>query len=273
MPLVTTSMQQPGTATVRRSFAQRFLRVYLAGLLGIAALPLASVPLLKANEATLPLSLPLMTLLALTQPAILLAAAVALGCTLAHKLQLKSLLASAATLALAWQQLRTHMPQALLLGVGAGAVVILADLLVFKLLLPPAWFEKAAAAQPGAWSALVVGVLYGGITEELLLCWGLMTLIAWALWKTFRRRHVLPGNAVMLTAITLAALLFAAGHLPAAAQIQPLDTAIVTRVLLLNFIVGVVSGWLYWRWSLEAAMVAHVGVHLAFFVARIAGLA
>jgi membrane protease YdiL (CAAX protease family) len=265
-------MQQPGTGTPRASFAQRFIRLYLAGLLGIGALPLAIMPLLRANEA-LTLSLPLLTLLSLLQPAILLAAAVALGCTLAHKLQLKSLLASAPTVADAWQQLRPHLTQALLLGVGAGAVVLLADLLVFRLLLPPTWFEKAAAVQPGAWSGLVVGVLYGGITEELLLRWGLMTLIAWALWKTFRRRHVLPGNAVMLTAIALAALLFAAGHLPAAAQIGPLDGVIVARVLLLNFICGVVFGWLYWRWSLEAAMAAHAGVHLAFFVARISGLA
>jgi membrane protease YdiL (CAAX protease family) len=266
-------MQQPGAAPPRRSFAQRFLRLYLAGLLGIAALPLAIVPLLRLNAADLSMRAPLLTVLSLVQPAILLAAAVALGCTLAHKLQLKSLLASAPTLALAWQQLRPYLPQALLLGAGAGAVVMLADLLVFRLLLPSPWFEKAAAAQPGALSGLVVGVLYGGITEELLLRWGLMTLIAWALWKTFRRRHVLPGNAVMLAAITLAALLFAAGHLPAAAQIQPLDAVIVTRVLLLNFIGGVVFGWLYWRWSLEAAMVAHAGAHLAFFVTRISGLA
>jgi membrane protease YdiL (CAAX protease family) len=251
---------------------QRFMRLYVAGLLGVAALPLIVVPLLRLNAAELPMSVPVLTLLSLIQPAIVLAAAVALGCTLAHKLQLRSLLASAPTPTLAWQQLKPQLVQALLLGVGTGAVVVLVDLLVFKLLLPSAWFDKAATVQPGVWGGLVVGVFYGGITEELLLRWGLMTLIAWALWKILRRRHVLPGNAVMLSAIALAALIFAAGHLPAAAQIMPLDTVIVVRVLLLNFVGGVVFGWLFWRWHLEAAMVAHAGAHLAFFVARISGL-
>jgi membrane protease YdiL (CAAX protease family) len=260
-----------GTGAPPGSFARRFARLYLAGLLGIATLPIALVPLLRLSEAKLPMSVPAATALALIQPAVLLAAAVALGCTLAHKLQLKSLIANAADVASAWRSVRPQLIAALALGAAGGAVVLMLDQLVFKLLMPE-WFARAAALELDPWTGLVVGVLYGGIAEELLLRWGLMTLLAWALWKLLRRRHVLPGNAVMLTAVLLAAVLFGLGHLPAAAQIAPLDALSTTRVLLLNFIPGVVSGWLFWRWHLEAAMLAHMGAHLAFFAVRLAGL-
>lgn len=260
-----------GTTIAPLSFGRRFTRLYIAGLLGIAALPIALLALLRMSEAQLPMSVPVATALALIQPAVLLAAAVALGCTLAHKLQLKSLLANAADVAGFWRSLRPQLIASLALGAAGGAVVLMLDQLIFKLVMP-AWFAKAGALEPNPWTGLVVGVLYGGITEELLLRWGLMSLLAWALWKLVRRRHVLPGNAVMLTAVVLAALLFGLGHLPAAAQIAPLDALSTTRVLLLNFIPGVVSGWLFWRWHLEAAMLAHMGAHLAFFTVRVAGL-
>lgn len=250
---------------------RRFLRLYVLGLTGIAVLPIALLPLLRLHEATLPMSVARATLLSLIQPALLLGLMVAAGVALAHRLQLKSLLANAPDLGSAWSKLRPQVLPSLLLGAAAGAVVLLVDGAVFRLLMP-AWFASAAALEPEPWAGLLVGVLYGGITEELLLRWGLMTLIAWALWRLLRRRHVLPGNGVMLAAIVLAALLFGAAHLPAAAQIAPLEALSVTRVLLLNFIPGVVFGWLFWRWHLEAAMLAHAGTHLALFAARLAGL-
>ncbi len=261
----------PGTGAAL-PFSRRFARLYGAGLLGIAALPIALLPLLKLSEAKLPVSVPVATALALIQPAFLLAAAVALGCALAHKLQLKSLIANAADAGTVWRGVQSQLAPALALGMATGAVVLMLDQLVFKLLMPE-WFAKAAALEPAPFTGLVVGLLYGGITEELLLRWGVMTLIAWALWKLLRRRYVLPGNAVMFTAVVLAALLFGLGHLPAAAQIAPLDALSVTRVRLLNLLPGVVCGWLFWRWHLEAAMLAHMGTHLAFFAVRLTGLA
>ena len=67
----------------------------------------------------------------------------------------------------------------------------------------------------------------------------------------------------------LAALLFAAGHLPTAAQIWPLDAVVVTRTLSLNAIVGVVCGWLYYRRGLEHAMAAHFSADLILHVAAV----
>jgi membrane protease YdiL (CAAX protease family) len=67
----------------------------------------------------------------------------------------------------------------------------------------------------------------------------------------------------MWTANVLAALLFGALHLPFTATIVAITPALVARALLLNGLAGVIFGWLYWRRSLEAAMVAHATVHVA----------
>ena len=55
----------------------------------------------------------------------------------------------------------------------------------------------------------------------------------------------------------MAALLFGASHLPAAATIWVLTTSIVARVILLNAAAGVVYGVIFWRWGIEHAMVCH----------------
>lgn len=36
-----------------------------------------------------------------------------------------------------------------------------------------------------------------------------------------------------------------------------------------QFLGGVVFGWLYWRRSLETAMVAHATVHVGFFIINV----
>ena len=71
-------------------------------------------------------------------------------------------------------------------------------------------------------------------------------------------------------AIILAALLFGVGHLPATALIVPLTPVVIARAIVLNGIGGLLFGWLYWRRSLEAAMIAHATFHV---VATIVALA
>lgn len=76
---------------------------------------------------------------------------------------------------------------------------------------------------------------------------------------------ILRGHAIWL-AIVIAAVLFAAGHLPAVAAVSPLTTALIARTLVLNSLAGIAFGWLYWRCGLEAAMVAHFSADLVIHV-------
>jgi hypothetical protein len=166
--------------------------------------------------------------------------------------------------ALARRQPRPAMAWATWLGIGllSGAAVIGLSLLTDPFLPPPLHPLPENGAQQ-AWKGLLAS-FYGGIGEEVLLRLFVMTLLVWLVARVRQRT---PGIALYWSAIVLAALLFGAGHLPAAAGVWPLDGVVVARTLLLNGVPGLVCGWLYWRRGLEAAMCAHFGADLVLHVA------
>jgi len=109
-------------------------------------------------------------------------------------------------------------------------------------------------------------LFYGGITEELLLRWGFMAPLAYVLWWARNRigdTTEAPSETIMWVAIVVSAIMFGIGHLPALAATFELTTPLIIRTVLLNAIVGVVLGWLFWRRSLEIAMIAHAAFHVA----------
>ncbi|NJO08013.1 MAG: CPBP family intramembrane metalloprotease [Chloroflexaceae bacterium] len=111
----------------------------------------------------------------------------------------------------------------------------------------------------------IMGVLYGGMTEEILLRWGVLSLLAWGLWRLAGRPTAAdrrPAAVVMWAAIIGAAVLFGVGHLPAVAALAPLTPILIARTIALNSVAGIIFGWLYWRHHLEAAMVAHATFHI-----------
>jgi len=160
-----------------------------------------------------------------------------------------------------WSQLRPG--RTALLGGAAGLVIAALSTLVDPFLPPMLNPPTQASAQVSALNGLLAS-LYGGITEELQLRLFLMTLLVWAMTRLGR---TLPTATTYWLAAAIAALLFGAGHLPAAAQVWGLDAAVVARTLLLNGIAGLAFGWLYWRRGLEMAMLGHFGADLVLHVA------
>ena len=246
-------------------FGARFWPVFLLGLLGIAALPITTYALLTGG--TLPagvpdLPVPTLVALSLINPLLYLAIASALGAALAHRAGLVShLVAHRVAGAPLAAPLRAGAPLAVAIGLGLAIVMTLADLAA-RPYLGEAWLAATGDARTGTAAALLVGMLYGGISEEVMLRWGLMTLLAWAGWRVAGRGRSRPGRVVMWTAIVLAALIFGAAHLPAVAALAPLNPPLVARTILLNALGGVAFGWLYWRRGLEVAMIAHAAVHV-----------
>lgn len=154
-------------------------------------------------------------------------------------------------------------------GVAAGALILLLDAVVFGPLIRGAVLGGAALpAQPArgqaAWVGLVAS-LYGGITEELFLRFGLMSLLAWLGWRLMGRPDDLPP-VVAWAGILIAALLFAVGHLGATAAVSELTPAVLVRMLVLNGIGGLIFGWLYWRYDLVSAMAAHFSADIVLHV-------
>jgi hypothetical protein len=243
------------------TFGRRFWPLLAAGWLGVAAVALILVPIIEARIAAGPapaLSLSAMVALSLIQPALLVAVGAALGAALAPRLGFASHLAGLNVRG----PLRSELPFAIGSGLAAGIAIAVADHFAFAT-------DYSGAAPGSIVGDLVFGALYGGLAEEVMMRWGLMSLVARIGARLFDRSLDAPSPRVAIASIVVVTLIFAAGHLPAAAAIGPLGVAAVTRVLLLNSVAGVLFGWLFWRRSLEAAMVAHAGVHVAFALARL----
>jgi hypothetical protein len=111
---------------------------------------------------------------------------------------------------------------------------------------------------------LMVGILYGGIVEELMLRLLLMSLLVMILWKLFERSketYAIPGW-IYIASIVLAAALFAAGPLPITAQTMGLSAPIILRCFVLNGLGGIGFGYLYWKKGLAYSMYAHAATHI-----------
>ena len=233
--------------------------LWLGGMLGAVVLPVTVLPALLASQA-LPVPLWVLTLLSVVQSGVLVALAVWTGVSLGPKVGLHApafeAAAAAQPLALA---LRLQIGPGLVWGLIAG--LLLAGL---SLVAPPALAAVQAHFNP----PLLPRVLYGGLTDELLLRWGLMTVLVWAAWRFLQGRMGTPQPAYVWIAIVLSALLFGVGHLPAAdALVGHLSADVVAYVVGANTAFGVIFGHLYWRYGLESAMMAHGFAHVVGYMA------
>jgi membrane protease YdiL (CAAX protease family) len=251
----------------RAPFGRRFLALFLPGLLGIAALPFALLPLLRqAFESQPPpggIGFTLFVLLTLINPVILLATGVAVGLAFAHRVGFRSRIDDRVSFGTPLGPgLRADSGVALAVGVVVGIVVLAGDMALRPLLDGAA--ADIARAMPSH-AALLAGLLYGGITEELVTRWGLLSLVAWALWRVLQRNDQPPLRWIVWAAIAVSAAAFGAAHLPLTGAVTDLTVPVVLRALLLNGLGALAFGWLYWRRSLEAAMLAHGASHIVLF--------
>ena len=146
-----------------------------------------------------------------------------------------------------------------LISVFGGMVLILSDVLFFG------HYSQAImdsyAVKPTI-PYMLAAVIYGGIIEEVMLRLFMMSLIAWLLHLLFWRKRETTPVAALVTANVIAALLFAAGHLPTTAMLMDITPMILFRCFLLNGGFGLLFGWLYRKYGLRYAMIAHAGCHV-----------
>ena len=141
-------------------------------------------------------------------------------------------------------------------------LVLCTDLFYFRNRIP-----QVAAMYQGkpSFAYWMASVLYGGVIEEVLLRLFMMSLIAYLAWKLFFRREEKPPVGVIIAANILAALLFAAGHLPSTLQMfGEITPMILLRCFLLNGAGGLVFGYLYRKYGIQYSMLAHAGAHVVW---------
>lgn len=127
------------------------------------------------------------------------------------------------------------------------------------------WYPQIGAATAAGVSlnALIASIFYGGVIEEVMLRLFMMSLVAWLIWKTFFRKERSAPAGVIIAANVIAALLFAAGHLPATVMmLGSITVPILLRCFLFNGGFGLLFGWLYSKYGIHYAMLGHALLHI-----------
>ncbi|WP_374407669.1 hypothetical protein [Pelagerythrobacter sp.] len=219
--------------------------LWLLGMAGVASL--LAVPL----ELALPAGMDVPRWALLINPALFVAVAVPLGWWAAPRAGLSTPILAAMVHgklpAFAW---RAALPPILAV-VAATAAILLAYGHATRAVF---------SAAPDIAMPLIARVLYGGIAEEIIVRWGVLStaIIALLSLRTTRAVAFWSANAT-------AALLFAIGHFGMLFMLVPDPPMwLIAAVLAGNVLPGLGFGWLFARHGLEAAMLAHAGSHVLF---------
>ena len=158
--------------------------------------------------------------LALLQNGILLAAVIAAGLVLSDRVGLRIPLING------WAKGdRSLKPKSVLvpgvrMGAAVGVALVGIEAVFFLRHLPSAMLLMFEIA---LWKRLLGSLLYGGITEELLMRLFLLSLVAWLFGRWWKTAAGMPAPGAFRAAIVVVAVLFGLGHLPATAAIAALD--------------------------------------------------
>jgi len=168
-----------------------------------------------------------------------------------------------------WIRLKPILLPSVLVGAIGTLVILALEFLVFQ---PAIRNQSPAAAaalslwnQPAAWKGLLAS-FFGGIDEEIELRLFALSLLVWLARFIFRKPDGRPTATAFWMANILAALLFGLGHLPAYSLLAPLTPVIVARAVVLNGLLGLAFGYLYWTRGLESAMLSHFSADLLLHV-------
>lgn len=236
------------TPAIAEAIPRRSWR-FLLLLVGIGAVGIASM-LFAPLEQLLPSGLEVPRALLMLQPAILVVGLSAAGWWAAPKLGLDA--PALGALADGGDWIGALRP--MLLPAIAGGLLCAFCIALFGFATADLLAGRAQAIE----LPLATRMLYGGTVEEIIFRWALMPLVALGLCRLSAGR----GTALAVANL-VAALLFAAGHLPAILMAVPMAPAwLVPAVMAANTAIGLICGWLFVRRGFEAAMIAHALAHL-----------
>ena len=141
-----------------------------------------------------------------------------------------------------------------------GALVLFpGDKLIFGSL--NTWVYEQYTVKPTIYK-VIGGLLVGGIIEEVMMRLFFMSLVVFIFSKLFFKNKNEISTLVLVFSNVLAALFFAAGHLPSTATMTSLTPLIIIRCFLFNGGLGMLFGYLYRKYNLGYAMISHGLCHL-----------
>ncbi|MCF7948489.1 MAG: CPBP family intramembrane metalloprotease [Spirochaetia bacterium] len=158
-----------------------------------------------------------------------------------------------------------RFPVAILLGIAAGVLVLLLELLIFLPNLPEALSAVGRAEHIAPWKGLLAG-FYGGINEELQMRFFMLSGLLWIVTRFWHGPEGGATTAAFWIINILIGIVFGLGHLPALKAVTDITPFLTIRSIVLNLGPGVVFGWIFWKWGLTAAMVSHFSADMVLHV-------
>jgi membrane protease YdiL (CAAX protease family) len=249
-------MQTPSTTKLN-------LSLFLLCIPGIISVVLMIPDALKLQSTPPPMPVETIQMVSALQISILLMACIFIGSICARKVWLSAPLIESLINRQDWQSIAKHrLKPAVIIGV-IGALILIVFSWLMTPLLPSAFLESAKQLQP-SW---YVRIFYGGICEEILVRWGLMSMLVWLGYKFYNRDRATPSVGIYMGAIFISAIVFALGHLPMASSLSPvIDAPLITYIMVGNSIAGLIAGYLFCKYGIEAAIFAHITFHLVFML-------
>lgn len=238
------------------------LLLYLLGMIGVLSLMTMDIPLPPEAETLLKerFSDDQIKLLLLVNPALMLGVAVVMGTYLFRLVHLQVPILEKAVGLNDHVNYMDVIKSGIFGGILTGIAISLTGWAFFPV-LPEEFIQLSENLKP----SLAARFLYGGITEEILMRFGLMTFIVWLLSVITKRKT----NGIYITGILASALLFAIGHFPIAYQaIENPSAYVLAYIMIGNTLGGLVFGWLYWKKGLESAFLAHMMAHVVMVSAE-----
>ena len=121
------------------------------------------------------------------------------------------------------------------------------------------WVNEQYTVKPTIYKMLG-GLLVGGIIEEVMMRLFFMSLVVFIISKIFKKKEI--PTIVFIISNILTALLFVAGHLPSTSAMTTLTPVLIFRCFLFNGGLGLTFGYLYRKYNIRYAMIAHGLAHL-----------
>ena len=213
--------------------------------------------------STILIPIPILLLLSIIQSTILFSIVIFIGLNLSKKLKIsKILLIDIIYKKESIKNLNFFLKYSIISGLLTWLLIYLLDLIFIKLGL-----QIVNNIDFSFWKSFFAS-FYWWIGEEILLRLFFMTFVVWILSKITKiKEKVSDNNKIMWSSIIISAITFGVFHLPIVANIIDLTPLVIIRTISLNWIWGVVFGRIYWKKSLESAMISHFSADIILHVA------
>ena len=246
-----------------------FFTLSIFGFVGVGSI-LAFVPMLLevSLKQDIPFTVSELKLASALQTGLMVVLMAWLGCKFANRVNLHAPIIEAVLSKNSFQHELRKAIRPTLLGGFIGGLLMVGFSLVSMPYLPAEFVKIGEQLSPPWYSRL----LYGGITEEILMRWGMMSVLVWLMYKFIQKNNAEVSAKYFIIAIIVTSISFGAGHLPVINLLgSAMTLGLVSYIIIANSLFGFIAGWLFWKYGLESAIAAHMIAHLVMMSASSIG--